>query len=212
MGETTKDQEGIKSSQGTKGSTSDNEPQTFTKEQVEKEISDRLATAGRTAKQLEEKAKAFEAREQALRDREEKIVQKEKEAEEKELAGAETDDDRMRIKAKYSLKAENRKLVDERAAFEKERAAHADELRVANDTKKEILIWDIAREAKVDAIYLKDVIEEFNLTTEEQFKAIAKRLKLGVEKSPLRPDSGKTKGGENWRDLSADEKLRKGTQ
>lgn len=181
-----------------KGSTSkekENEPETLTREQANKEISDKLAAAGRTAKQLEAKAQAIETEKQALQAREEKIAQKEKEAEDKELAGAETDEEKAKIKAKFDIKAANRELANKVAAFEKEKAEHAAELEAAQETKKEILIFDIAKEAKIDPSDLKDTVTELGLTTQEQIKAAAKRLKPAGDKTPLQPDPNTTKGG-----------------
>lgn len=157
---------------------------------VKREVQKALTKAGRDAK-------ALETKEQALAEKEAKIAQKEKEAEEKELAEAETDEDKAKIKAKYDLKAERKKLAEDKALFEKEKAEHAAELEAA---EKEILIWDIAKEAKVDLSDLKDTITELGLTTEEQFKVAAKRLKPTVTTPPLRPDSNKTIGG--GKDLS----------
>jgi len=185
------------SSDETEGTSKENEPETLTREQANKEISDKLAAAGRTAKQLEAKAQAIETEKQALQAREEKIAQKEKEAEDKELAGAETDEEKAKIKAKFDIKAANRELANKVAAFEKEKAEHAAELEAAQETKKEILIFDIAKEAKIDPSDLKDYIKELQLEnpTPEQIKAAAKRLKPAGEKTPLQPDSNKTKGG-----------------
>jgi len=196
MEDETKNQSQDNPSGEDKGSTSkENEPETLTREQANKEISDKLAAAGRTAKQLEAKTQAIEAEKQALQAREEKIAQKEKEAEDKELAGAETDEDKAKIKAKFDIKAANRELATKVSAFEKEKAEHAAELEAAQNTKREILIWDIAKEAKIDPSDLKDTVNELGLTTQEQIKAAAKRLKPAGDKTPLQPDSNKTKGG-----------------
>jgi len=183
--------------------TSKTEPETFTKEQADKRVSDELSKAGRTAK-------ALEAREEAVKAREEEHEERQKQKDEAELERYKDDPEKLDV---IKERQENRK---EKEQLARERAEHAAEIQAANATKLETTCFGIAQEHGVDASELKDAAVEYKLTSKEQIESLAKRMAKGEPGGkppatpPLKPMSSKTMGGENWQDLSADEKVRRG--
>jgi len=57
---------------------------------------------------------------------------------------------------------------------------------------------------------LKETIDELGLTTEEQFRTAAKRLKPVMESTPLKPDSNRGKGTSDLSSLSTRELISRG--
>jgi len=210
MGETKDDPQGSTLTSLDKGgTTSGGEPVTFTKEQVEKEVSDRLAAVGRDAKTLETREKALDAREQAVKAENERIAQAQREREMAEVEAAKDDPAALTlIQQRQSVRAREDKLKADREELDRDKVQHQGDIESANATKREIAIWDIAQKNTVDAATLKEKCDKFNLQTPEQMEEMAKTM--GAKPPPLKPDSGVTRGGVSWRDLSPDEKLRKG--
>ena len=183
-----------------KGSTSGGEPETFTKEQQDKAVSDALSKAGRDAKSLEERGKTLDARDEALKAREAKQKAWEDERDAEEAEAAKSDPERLKAyQDRKSLKTERAKLEEDRATFERDKLQHAELIKAATETEKEIAIWEIAIDYGLDAIELKGRCEELEAETREQMELVAFKKKREEGESPqtsLRHvDSGKTIGG-----------------
>ena len=187
------------SSQGKQGTPQT--PRTFTEAEVQKQVSDALSKAGRDAKSLEK-------RETDIRTQLEKIAQWQKQRD------MEADERLKGNPEALDWLQKKRQLQQEREALEREKAEHAELIKSANETKKEITLWEIAQKHDIDAGELKDACEELGLATKEQFEGVAKRMaKAGTKppQTPLKPDSGKTTGGSrDTSSMSADEKLAEG--
>jgi len=186
-------------SAGQKG-TSQPETPTLTETQARaretKAVSDALAKAGRTAKQLEQKEAGFTARQTELDARQKAL-------DDAELEAIKGDPD---LEAQYRRKQDFAKrekaLAADRQKLEQEKLEHQGRLDAADATEKEIQIWEIAQKHGVDANALK----ELNLDTPEQIESVAKAMAAGKPVTPIvKPDSGKTTGGG---ELSEEQRLK----
>lgn len=207
MGETEKANQGTplgtgQSSGSQEGSTSEQTPKTFTKEGHEKILSDKLTIAGRDAKALETREASLKAKEEAVAQSVAKIEQWQTERDE-ELKSTNPD--------QYDIAVEKRKTANERAKLDADIVTHAERLKAADETEREITIWRIAEKIGVDAEKLKANSTEFNLQDEDQIEKMAQTM-AGAKggETPLLPDSGVTIGGVGWKDLSPDDKIRQG--
>lgn len=199
MGETEKATQGnpqnTEQTSGSKeGSTSEQTPKTYTEQEHEKIVSDRLASAGRDAKSLETREKALNAEKEKVAEQSAKIEQWQREQDEKLKS---TDPDR------YNVVQEQRKLeamkadLDKKVAdFEADKATHTERLKAADETEREITIWRIAEKHGVDSMKLKEKSTTLNLQSEEQIDELAQTMAGAKEpKMPLKPDSSVTTGG-----------------
>jgi len=148
--------------------------------------------------------KALKAREDAvaIRETEADRIQKERDAE--DLKAAEGNPEALNtVQTKQALKARE-------SALAKSEAEHRAEIESARETRREVDIWQIASKYGVDA----DTLKALNLD-KEKTEDVAKAMSGGQivtskdGKSVKIPDSGRTIGGESWKDLSPDEKIRK---
>lgn len=191
---------------GEKG-TSEPKPETYTKETQAKAVSDALATAGREAKSLETRGKDLNAREEAIKAERAKITQWQKERDDVELESVRDDPEKLSLFQKtQALREKGEQLESDRATLEKDKLEHSARIQVAEQTEREIAIWEIAKEYGVDPMALK----ELNITDVEQLKRVAKAMGTGKAppKAPITPDSGMTEGGVPQ--LSPREKMVKG--
>lgn len=179
-----KETQDVKTSEDTK-ETSEKEPETFTKSQMDKAKSDVLAAAGRTAKSLEK-------REDAIKKGEERATQREKADYEAEIKAAGDDLDKL------SDAEKNRKERERKAELLKREA----ELEEREEKVKGV--EDVARKAEIREEALKlaakhdvDIESLVNFTdgSTEKMEALAKLLPKKGEAQPLKVDSGKTVGG-----------------
>jgi len=213
MGETNETEKGKVTSSGGGGSTSEKEPELLPETEIEKRVSDRLATAGRTAKQLEQRAKALEDRERALRTKEAKITEWEKARETAEEEAARSDPDRLNIlQEKRRLRGERQALDADRQAFEAQKLEHEEKLSVAEKNEREIVIVETALDYGLDIGELTTLCTKLDANSKEQIEQIAKTFAslTKEEQTPLKPDSGRTTGGENINDLPASELIKRG--
>jgi len=206
MDETTKTDQGTpqvigQSSGGEKGSTSTSETETYTKEQVEKLISDKLAAAGRNAKTLIQQEKQLKAREQAIKDVESQIADWQKEREAEELEKARDNPELLNLfQTKKQLREEKARLAEEKAQFQADKASVQELIDSSKELQREIDIWEIAGD-KVDPVGLKELCDKLGAQTEEQIRTIADMFQPVVTpkgetegKKPLKADSGVTVG------------------
>ena len=97
---------------------------------------------------------------------------------------------------------ERRQLRTDRATLETEKQSHAESVKLATDTLREIAIWDIAAEFDGgDPEKLKELCDVFESSSEEQVRKVAETLwvKKGAVpansgKPPLKLDSGGSGG------------------
>ena len=174
--------------------------QTFTKETERTAISDALSRVGRTAAD-------FEKREQAITAKEEADAQRDKAKYEASLEDARDDPEKTTaIKAKELLRTATSKLAEvtkERDLLSEKVTAAATQTQKIDRTK---IAAEIAAKHSVDV----DTLVKFTDGSLEAMEELAQTLK--GESKPLLSDSGKTIGGVDWRGLSSDDKIRKGTK
>jgi len=114
-------------------------------------------------------------------------------------------DDPEKFDLAKELKAareERKQLRADKASLETEKRSHADELKLASDTLREIAIFDIATEYQnANPEKLKTLCETFNASSQEQIRKVADTLwlKKGIvpsgQKIPLKLDTGRGSGG-----------------
>ena len=210
-----------RTSGGDKGSTSKEQPQTYTEEQVTKRISDELAKVGRNAKSLEAREAQLTALGKSLEADKAQIAKWQEEREEEELMAAQGSPEALTLlQRKHALRKKEAEFAEKQSAFDAAKAGHEAELQETRDVKREVTIWEIAGD-DIDPAKLKDTCDKLNAQTEEQIKAIADSIRpekagdktpsrLGA-KAPfsLKADSSVTTGvGKDLSDMSADEKIR----
>ena len=185
-------------SEGEKG-TSGGEPETYTKEQAEKLISDALAKAGRTAKQLEKREAEIKTRDDA---RQAELDARQKRLDDAEFEAIKGDPDlETAYKNKKRIGDAQKTLDEDRRKLEAEKLEHADRLKTADDMAREISIWKIAIKHNADPAVVKEKADYLGATSEEQVEAIAEMIGSKEVKPSLKPDSGMTRGG--GQDLSS---------
>jgi len=181
---------------GSEGTTPKVEPQTYTQDQLSAAVQNALIKAGRDAK-------SFELKGQSLTEREAKVKAWEEQQERAQLEAIKNNPEAL------DLHKQRKTLREERATLEKEKLEHAEEIRIARETKREIAIWEIAQKHNADPVKLK----ELNVEDMGQLEKIAEAL--GKPQEPKEPsqhiDSGLTTGAKkSLSSLTADEKLAKG--
>jgi hypothetical protein len=175
------------SSGGKTGTTSKEEPQTYTQEQAQKMVNDALSQAGRDAKTLEQKANDIKTREEAIRAKEE--------AEEAaKIEALKNDPDKL---AEYQ---ERQSVKKEREQLERDKAEHAAEIQAARETQKEVTIWQVASAKSIDPVRLKKLSEKFGIEGKEKLEELADEIGSGKTNQQIEVDSGVTTGG--GKDLS----------
>lgn len=202
------------SSTGEDQGTSKEQAKTYTDEDVKKQVSDALATAGRSAKDLSDKEASIKAQEERNNAALARIEEFERQRDQAELTEAQGDPDLMReYQKKQAQKREQTTIESQRADLKKgqeelarSKAEHEAEIKSARETQMEIKLWQIAADEKVSPVELKDTAKDLNLTTIEQVEAVAKRLRKvtptlplegeaeTTEEQPFTPDSGVTSG------------------
>jgi len=175
-----------------KQGTSPKEAKTYTDEEVNKRVSDALAKAGRDAKALADQKASIEAQQQEIDATKSEIDEMQKRIDEAELEAARGDPDKLRdLQTKKSYKDQlaalstKKKEQDKREAeLNRREAENAETVKSAQQHQMEMSLWEIAAEAGINPQTLKDGVKDLNLTTVEQAKALAKRLKPTGERPP----------------------------
>lgn len=193
------------SSGGEKGTSE--KPQTFTSEQMAesntKAVSDALSKAGRTDTDLTKKAEAVQASQ-------ERLTQAQKARDEAEIEDNRDNPDMLKaIKARQNETAASAKLatLEQELRELKERNTEGEKNRT--QLTQESNTREIAARLTVDPQLLAKLA---TLTdgSKEAIEAEAQTLPKTGEAKKLFVDSGRTLGGENWRDLSPKDKINKG--
>jgi len=213
MGETevtTKDTlpAGGQSSGGKEGSTSKQAPETYTREQMQKFVSDALSEQGRKHKaELEPIVKErdgfksqVEANTSDLEDNKAEVERLQTRVD--DLAS----DDPDRFNAIKELKAareERKQLQAEKRSLDADKQTHAERIKKADEVERDVAILGIAEEYEgVDAAKLTALCTTLNLKSEEQIRQAADTIwarKGTMPESPatpsMKPYSGVTSGG-----------------
>jgi len=174
--------------------------------------------AGRKAKEIEQERDTLKsqlsAKEQEIED-----IQSERDSVRQQIEELTADDPKKfdLIKRDKELRDEQRQLRAEKQALEAEKQAHAETIRIASETMREITIWDVASEYEGgDAVRLKALADTVEATTEEKIREVANILwkpkgeteRKEPEKETLKPYSGYTEGGaKDTSGLSATQKI-----
>ena len=102
------------------------------------------------------------------------------------------------VKEIKAVKEERRQLKADRTALEADKTKHGERIKFADDTLREVAIFDISAEYEAgNAEKLKDLCDIFSATSEEQIRHVADTLwqKKGTGTKPtLKLDSGGTGG------------------
>jgi multidrug efflux pump subunit AcrA (membrane-fusion protein) len=167
-----------------------NAPQeaTFTKAQLEEAIQKDRIARGRDEK-------AFSDRESKLKEREDYYARLQREQEEKEDESARKNGTIADLQAKRKADEERRKINEDRATLDAEKAAHAEKIKKAEEHEHENMILRAATTSGIDPATLKSDCAEFGFTTEAQITRYAEKLKGTAAKPPLHVDSNKGSGG-----------------
>lgn len=193
-------------------------PESYTREQLDVLIAERHGTLDKRISSLEKELKETKAtvatKESELANVVEERVTLEKRIE--ELASNDPELNNLEKRAK-ELRELERKLKADRQTLEADKQTNAEKVKLAEDTLREISIWEIATEFDSgDAVKLKDLCDIFQASSEEQIRRVADTLwkKKLVEPSPsVKPYSGMTSGGtEDLSNLSPREKIDKGLE
>ena len=180
---------------------SDNTPK-FTQSELELAIHAARSEGGRDWKVLETERNTLKAqlqtKESELADLADERVKLEKRID--ELASNDPEVYNLEKKAKELRNAES-KLKDDRRAEEAKWQANAERVKSAEDTLREVAIWEITTEYKGgDAVKLKELCDIFQASSDEQIRKVADTLWGKIATEPLvssssKPYSGRTSGG-----------------
>ena len=186
---------------GSGGTTSGGTPETFTKEQVQKLISDERAQAGRKAaegKKAAEKA-ALEIVEQRRLTKiaEETLAQLQREKDEAELEAARENPDALNVfQAKQTLRARDLELKRKEQELSKRELEAKEALDVVNKFRMEQKAAEISAQYSVDASTLLAITDGSPEKMEAAAKALSQgKTPKGTETPAIKPDSGMTSGG-----------------
>ena len=197
-----------RTSKGKDGTTSTVTPESFTKEQVKKFVSDALAEQGRKHKAeldpIVKERDSFKSQcETNTRDLNDNKVEMEKQqAKIDDLAS----DDPARFDAIKELKAvreERKQLQAKERVFETEKQTHGERIKKAEELEREVLILEIVEDYEgATPDKLTDICTTLNIKSDEQIRKVADTLwsKKTTESSEsevpsVKPFSNKTTGG-----------------
>ncbi|MFA5432655.1 MAG: hypothetical protein WC319_07275 [Candidatus Paceibacterota bacterium] len=182
------------------------QPETFTKEQLDKQVSDALAAAGRTATALQEKEASLAQKEAELADKERQAALAEEEA-------VKNDPSKLNVlRERRALKEQQAALAKQKAEIERERKRlEADQGEVAK-IKLERKAAELAEQYGVS----KEVL--MLMPTAEAMDAVAPKLPKATpdgsnQNQSFKPFSGKTQGqGNDLSKLSPEQKIMYGLE
>jgi len=177
-------------------------PKLYTQKDVDAFVHTIKSEAGREKKALETEVvslkKQVQSKEDELTDNASEIEKLQEKID--NLAS----DDPNRFNAVKELKAaqeERRQLKADRRALEVEKETHGEAVKLAQDTLREISIWEMSAEYENgDPVRLKDLCDTFEAKSEEQIRKVAdtlwtKKAAEPIEPSLLHPFKSETVGG-----------------
>ena len=193
-------------SSGRTEGTSQDIPETLTREAAQKLVSDALAKQGRELKAAKTEAESYKTAhsklESELNETKEKMNEIQRRIDEAEEEEAKNSPESLRLyQRQRQLREDEAKLKEGKRQLEKERQEHTAELTEAREGKMEMAIISMAVEHHIDIGKLKEKCQRFNLTTEEQISEMAETLaeqaQTGGDSKKKIPqgDSGRTIGG-----------------
>lgn len=206
------------SSDGDTGSSADNLPETLTREQAQKLLSDGNAKLGRELKAVRAEAESYKAAysklEGELNDTRTKLSDIQRRIDETEEEEARSSPDSLRLYQKEKqLRELEANLTDSKRKLDAEKQSHAAELSLAAESKIEMAIISAAVQHHLDIDRLKEKCQRLKLTTSEQISEMAETMSGqgqidgdGKRKIP-RGDSGMNIGGGSLSGLSPKERL-----
>ena len=205
-----KDTSVVKQDSSGSGKETSKVPETLTQEQiVEKAVNDALSKAGRTAKSLNELQQRLEKDKVELTAKQ--VAWQKERDESEELAVRDDPEALATLRAGRRKKADDEakvtELTDREAKLAKSETEHAEaleQIRVINRTQ---LVSEVSVATGVPIDTLLKLAKE---DTREAYEAVAEVLPKVKEPHVLKPDSGRTIGGTNWRDLTTDQKIARG--
>ena len=198
------EQPGQPSPEDTQG-TSTEQAKTYTEEELNKAIekakNDALAQAGREAKKLSEWEANLKTQQTEIDDTKAEITRLQEQIDKAELEAARGDPDKLKeYQRKKSYKdqladLENAKkeLRKQQETFEREKAEHAETVKAAREVTLGMKLYEIAARHNLNPEDLKKDMKDFNLTTEAQVEALAKRLSATGQRPPGGESEGEKK-------------------
>lgn len=155
--------------------------ETFTAEQVQKQVSDALANAGRGAKSLEDREAAIKAREEALEGEiTDALAEAQTELEElREIVRTSSDAIEL-MQARRELKDKETALTARERDLKKDQLGHKGEVESAAAIHQQNMITTIATKYGIQP----EELQGLNLETEAQIEAVASRIAQGRSKAP----------------------------
>ena len=185
------------SSDSDEGTTS-KQPETYTKEQVDKIRSDTLATAGRERAEIQKAAdaakKALDDSMQRLSDLEAEIETLRKEKDDTELEAARQNPDALSVlQAKQALRTQQANIEKKEREIQRREAEIEESTKALREAGRMAEAQQLAREYDVDAQQLIDLTDG----SRDKMEALAKRLQKPAasgQESTTKPDSGVTTG------------------
>ena len=139
----------------------------------------------------------------------EKLVELQRRIDEQEEEKAKDSPDSLKIYQKQkSLRDLEAQLKEQQRKIEQEKRDNADKLQYADEAKAENILISKALEYHVDIGELKEKVQTFNLTAEEQIAEMAAILAGGAKKVLPKGDSGRSVGGTDLDNMTASELLR----
>ena len=192
-----------------KRGTSEKEPETFTKEERDKAVSDALSKAGRTAKTFSELQQKLETGVADLTARQTKWQKERDEAE--EFAVRDNPEALTELQERRRRKVEDETRVTELTTRETKLAEREAELADIVEQHRILKRTELAAEVAVEkGVSIDAILKLAKEDTREAYEAVAEVLPKVKEPLVLKPDSGRTIGGTNWRDLTTDQKIARG--
>lgn len=184
---------------GGEGTTSGGVPETYTKEQVQKLISDERAQAGRklaeATKAADRAVKVLEGVEQRAKDAEEVLARLQNEKDEAELQVARDNPDALNtFQARQTLRTKETELKRKEQELTRRELEAKEALEAVNKFRKEQKAAEIGAQYGVDALILLTITDG----SPEKMEVAAKALSQGKTKKEtptIKPDSGLTSGG-----------------
>jgi hypothetical protein len=179
-------------SEGETQGTSTDKAKTYTKEEVDKAVSDALSAAGRDHKTLETRKADLDAQHEIVKAGLAKIEEWERQQDAEELAEAHKDPVKMRAYQAKQVDKQRGKSLEERESAvakreqeqDRREAEHAGKVRAAEEVTLGMKLYEIAAKYELNPEDLKKDMKDLNLTTEAQVEALAKRLKPTGERLP----------------------------
>lgn len=186
-------------SAGEDGTTSkEAEPQTYTKDQVDKAINDALSKAGRDVKALETQRNELTQLAETINATKAEIEKARQEQEVAFMENIKSNPDAVDwVTEKKKLEDWKKTLAKQEADFNKKTLEYDAQIKSAQEAQKEINIFSVASEKKIDPQRLKTLSDKFGITDKDKLAELADEIASGQSQpgQNVHVDSGITTGG-----------------